>query len=300
MLPGMSKKSVSVAFLFACTIFSGASAFVFATLNVRATARLQSAAQTGQAAERITMEQLTTAAKHFFRDTAEFPLLQKMTMTVTDSSGRVIKTQNLSVDYVFRGFSPRTNSTLGQVHGDISIWQAIGGAKIMKVALNSDIWTMIAGQELVGDSDQYVLTASQDGTRQDLITAKILPTKPCAAVTMKRHPDDYMTDVTCGASEFQLKDDLSFQKFLFEVNGLPAPVNLKLFVPVTVTDPGFSAPESATVKPPGEDALLLNVTLSLLAKKSLVEVPKVTVPAVGSPLFVPRMTFPPWMFVPRV
>jgi hypothetical protein len=226
MLPGMSKKSVSVAFLFACTIFSGASAFVFATLNVRATARLQSAAQTGQAAERITMEQLTTAAKHFFRDTAEFPLLQKMTMTVTDSSGRVIKTQNLSVDYVFRGFSPRTNSTLGQVHGDISIWQAIGGAKIMKVALNSDIWTMIAGQELVGDSDQYVLAASQDGARQDLITAKILPTKPCAAVTMKRHPDDYMTDVTCGASEFQLKDDLSFQKFLFEVNGLPAPVNL--------------------------------------------------------------------------
>jgi hypothetical protein len=201
-------------FVFACAIFSGAGAYV------------------QRPAEKLTNEQLTSAAKHFFRDTAEFPLLQKMTMTVTDPSGRVIKTQNLSVDYVFRGYSPQTKSTHGQVHGDISMWQAMGGAKIMKVALNSDIWTMVAGQELVGDSGQYELvpsddsTSNHDGAREGLITAKLVPTQPCAAFTMKLHPDDYMSDVTCGTSEFQLKDDLSFQKFSFEVTGLPAPVKL--------------------------------------------------------------------------
>jgi hypothetical protein len=216
----MNKKSVSVGFLFVCLIFSGVSILLNATT------------QTEQTTGKLTMEQLTTAAKHFFRDTAEFPLLQKMTMTVTDSSGRVIKTRNLSVDYVFRGFSPRTKSTLGNVHAEVSFWDAIGGAKILKVAMNSDIWTMVAGDELVSDSGQNEMVASSnlpanhDGARQEFITAKLLPAKPCPAVTMKHHPDDYMTDLTCGASEFQLKDDLSFQKFSFEVTGLPAPVNV--------------------------------------------------------------------------
>src|SRR5580704_16035611 len=75
-----------------------------------------------QSASKVTLEQLTSAAKHYFRDTAEFPLVQKMTMTATNVSGRVIKRQNFSGDYVFHGYSQRTKSSYGQVHGEVSIW----------------------------------------------------------------------------------------------------------------------------------------------------------------------------------
>jgi hypothetical protein len=210
----MKNKSLPVAFLLPCAIFSGASAFLHPT------------PQGEQSAGKITMEQLTTAARHFFRDTAEFPLLQKLTLTVTDPSGRVVKTRNISVDYIFRGFSPRTKSSTGQVHGEISMWEAMSGAKILKIALNSDEWTMVAGGELVSDAGRYSLQVINAGDNSGLVTAKLLPTQPCPAFTMKRHPEDYVPDITCGGSEFRLKDDLSFQKFSFEVTGLPAPVDL--------------------------------------------------------------------------
>jgi len=214
---------VSVGFVLACAIFCGGGAFV------RAVSHAQTTSQAEQATSTLTMEQLTTAAKHFFRDTAEFPLLQTMTMAVTDPAGRVIKTTNLSVDYVFRGFSPRTNSTYGQVRGNISIWQAMGGAKVLKLALNSDIWTMVAGQELIADSGQYVLVANNDHTRAGLITAKLTRVEPCPMATMKNRAETFAPDVPCGASEFELKEDLSFQKFSFEVAGLPAPVKVSPF-----------------------------------------------------------------------
>jgi hypothetical protein len=46
---------------------------------------------------------------------------------------------------------------------------------------------------------------------------------------MINNKEMYLPDDLCGASAFQLHDDLIFRKFAFDVLGLPAPVKLDPF-----------------------------------------------------------------------
>ena len=96
----------------------------------------------------------------------------------------------------------------------------------MKVWLHSDMWITVPGMVLGMDRDLYELEVNEAGSGTDLLTAKLIPAKPCPPFTMKDQPVPYFPDGICGTVEFQLHHDLSFQKFAFEAPGLPIPTKL--------------------------------------------------------------------------
>jgi hypothetical protein len=59
---------------------------------------------TANAPDKLTLEQLQKSAKIYFRDTAEFPLIQHTTFSVWNPAGRVRQTKMISIDYVFQGY----------------------------------------------------------------------------------------------------------------------------------------------------------------------------------------------------
>jgi hypothetical protein len=179
--------------------------------------------------EKLTLEQLTQAAKHYFRDTVEFPLAQKMTFTATDPTGRVKKVEHVTAQYVFKGYNPNKQVSSGQLRGEISMWAAMGGAKMFKAAFNSGLWTMFAGQILLTDSGEYSFESGDTGDGNELIIANMNHLQPCAMFIMSKRAQWYGPDHVCGASEYQLLRDLSFQKFTFDQAGLPAPVKMEPF-----------------------------------------------------------------------
>ena len=212
----MRNKIVGLGFVFACAIFSAAGAFVQHAI-----------AQ--QPPEKLTLEQLTVAAQHYFRDSAEFPLLQKTTFSVVESNGHARKVQNVSAEYIFAGYNRGTKAATGRIHGDVSIWQGMNGAKTFKAATSSVMWAMDAGQKLFADPGELVFEAGETNKADGGRTARFTPAVPCPTVTMMHHGEWYLPDKRCGLSEFQLHDDLSFQKYTMDLSGLPAPVEIDPF-----------------------------------------------------------------------
>ncbi|HEV2987016.1 MAG TPA: hypothetical protein VG759_01135 [Candidatus Angelobacter sp.] len=92
--------------------------------------------------------------------------------------------------------------------------------------MNNSLWTMIAGITINNDLGDYKFEAQENGGSERLITARLTPTKSCATITMEKNPQVYFPDDVCGTSEYQLQDNLSFQKFVFDAAGLPASVNI--------------------------------------------------------------------------
>jgi len=168
-----------------------------------------------------TFEQLVTAAKLYFRDTAEFPLIQKTDFTVSDASGRIRNTRTLSLNYVFQGYSRERKHARGTLRGKISFWDMVRGAKVAKLSGNSALWTIIPGMTLYSDPHEYAIEM-KEASGSELLTAKLIPVKACPELTMKDRSSFYFPDFVCGAAEFQIHSDLSFQTFVFEASGLPA------------------------------------------------------------------------------
>jgi hypothetical protein len=183
-----------------------------------------SAQTTEQAALKLTREQLVKSAKVYFRDTTEFPMTQNMTFSVLDSAGRVRQVKKQSVDYVFNGYNPGKKTASGQMHGKVSFWSAMRGNKMAKATLNSMLWTMIPGVRLYSDPGDYAFEAQE--SHDGLITARLVPVAPCPPFSMEKNPDIYFPDDACGPSEFQMHDDLSFHKFVFDASGLPVSVRI--------------------------------------------------------------------------
>jgi hypothetical protein len=184
-------------------------------------------AGTDQAASPLTFEQLTKAGRVYFRDSTEFPMTQKFTFTVSDASGHVKKVNHLTLDYLFNGYRPKTKTATGSSRANISFWAAIRGAKMVKASMNNALWTMIAGITLTDDPGDYKLEAHENGSNDRVITARLTPTKSCATITMEKNPQVYFPDDVCGTREYQLQDNLSFQKFVFDATGLPATVKIE-------------------------------------------------------------------------
>ena len=209
----MTKKIASVGFCFACAVFSSAGASV------------------QQPAEKLTLERLTTAAKHYFRDSAEFPLLQKTTFSVVEANGRARKMQTVSAEYVFRGYNRGTKKGTGHIHGEVSIWAGMNGAKAFKASTSSAVWAIDAGEKLYAEPGELVFEANETSSADRMRTATLTPATPCPTVTMKDHAGWYVPDHRCGLGEFQVHDDMSFQKYTFDLSGLPAPVEIDPFGP---------------------------------------------------------------------
>lgn len=180
-------------------------------------------------AAQLTADQLTVAAKRYFRDTAELPLVQLMEFSVLDSSGRVRKTQKLTLDYLFQGYSPRNETARVNLSGNVSFWSIMRGNKMIKASLNSASWTMNAGV-VARHSNFYSFEASGAGTREGPILAKLVPTQPCPVFAMIKNAEIYMADDTnCGPMAFQLDRDLRFERFVYDASGVPAKAKIAPF-----------------------------------------------------------------------
>ena len=177
----------------------------------------------------LTLDQLVGAAKRYFRDTAEFPLQQKMTFVVSDTKGRVRQTKSQLTEYVFQGYKSREKTASFNLHGKVSFWQAMRGSNILKIAASSALWTMIPGGVLNAEQGEYTFAAKSIDPAADRMSAQFIPNKPCPALTMTDKASFYLPDEVCGTSGFEVYRDLKFQKFVFEVGGLPAPVKINPF-----------------------------------------------------------------------
>jgi hypothetical protein len=206
----MQKRILSTGILLVCCLSVGAAGFV-------------------QSAEKLTIDQLTQAAKRYFRDTVEMPLLQKMTFTATDPKGKVRKSEHVTANYVFKGYNPQKQTASAQLHGEVSMWAAMRGAKMFKAAFNSGLWTMFAGELIYSDASIYSFEAGEPRAGDGMVIARLTHVQPCATVTMIKNANWYGPDKICGTSEFQLLQDLSLQKFSYEISGLPAPVKMEPF-----------------------------------------------------------------------
>jgi hypothetical protein len=173
----------------------------------------------------LIIDQLTAAAKRYFRDTAEIPLLQQMEFAVFDPSGRLRKTQKLTREYLFEGYNPRREEATVRLHGgNVSFWSLLRGNKLGKASMNAANWTMTAGVLARADLSSYSLqiTPSLDGDGS--IVAQLTHKEPCPAFTMNNRElmEWYLPDSVCAAATaFRLDRDLRFQGFAYEGPGLP-------------------------------------------------------------------------------
>lgn len=179
----------------------------------------------------LTLEDLVTAARKYFRDTAEFPMIQTTTFSVVASSGRSRKPKTISRNYLFRGYSRAGNTANAMVTGGSeSMWDLLRGSKLGKVSANSAIWTMIPGVWLYSDPGAYTLTFAPASSGSKLLIAKMAPKNLCPLLSMSHQNSKwYFPDNACGDSEFQLDKDLRFKQFAFQASGLPAQVDLAPF-----------------------------------------------------------------------
>lgn len=175
--------------------------------------------------QKLTLSDLATAAQHYFRDTAELPMLQTTTFSVTDSSGRTSKPKKLTTTYLFHGYSHGRQTAKATVRGELSPWAVFRGAKMMKISANSAAWLILPGWRLYSQTGDYAFEASENSKGDGLIRAKLTPVKPCSSPFTITN-EWYFPDHTCGGTEFELDNDLSFRRFAWEAPGLPAAVKL--------------------------------------------------------------------------
>jgi hypothetical protein len=180
---------------------------------------------------KLTLDDLLTAAKKYFRDTAEFPLIQTTTFSVIASSGRSRKPKTITREYLFHGYSRQGQTANARITGGSeSMWDVLRGSKLGKASANSAIWTMIPGLLLYSDPGAFALTFAPSGNGSELLQAKMAPKNSCPLLSMSHQNSQwYFPDNACGESEFQLDQDLRFKQFAFQAYGLPAQVDLAPF-----------------------------------------------------------------------
>jgi hypothetical protein len=172
-------------------------------------------------------DNLVSAAKVYFRDTAELPMVQVSTMTVTDKSGKSRKPNTLTAEYVFHGYSKNTHTANATFHANVSIWAALRGAKMAKSSINGMAFTMMPGTQIYSENNQY--TFEDDASAQDGPKIKLIPSKPCEVFTLMEMRETYLPKKDCGEMQFDLDTDSKLQKFTFESAGLPAQLKLDPF-----------------------------------------------------------------------
>jgi hypothetical protein len=182
----------------------------------------------------LTLNQLVSAARYYFRDSTELPMLQIATISMINASGKASKPRTQSIDYLFHGYSKKQSGGNATMHTRQSMWATFRGSKTLKASFNSDILTMMPGILLYSDTSD--LTFETKRTAGDpAFTARFLPKKDCSGFVMKENKDFYFPDHYCGEYRFVLNDDLRFEKYSLDVTGLPAEIDLAPFGKCTLT-----------------------------------------------------------------
>jgi hypothetical protein len=185
--------------------------------------------------QKLTLEELVSAAKYYFRDSAELPMLQVTTLSITDASGRARKPQMQTMDYLFHGYSKKTETANLTTHGHESMWAALRGSKTIKASINSGFIAMLPGILLYSDTSKFSFESERSIEAAAGQTVRLAPKEPCPAFVMKQNKDEYLPDGLCGESRFLLHDDLRFERFSFDVANLPAQIDIAPFGKCTLT-----------------------------------------------------------------
>lgn len=187
--------------------------------------------QTGEPQEhQLTLEEVSAAASIYFRDTAEFPMLQHTVLTVTDSKGHIRKQHQGSFDYLLEGFPLKPGAVLGTYFPrDVNIMSAIRQAwdGTLRSAIASNAYAMFPLYLLVAGQlrpTMRVVSKENDG----IITAHWDASQACPAFTFSERRL-YLPGLVCGDSEVELRPDLSLQRFVFDEGGLPASTKVSPF-----------------------------------------------------------------------
>jgi hypothetical protein len=186
-----------------------------------------SAEKPAEPARNPAFENLVAASKIYFRDTAELPMIQVSTMTVTDKSGKSRKPSTLTGEYLFHGYSKNTETANATIHANVSMWAAFRGAKLLKSSMNGSVFTMLPGTQMYSKNNEY--TIEDDAGTQDEPEIKLIPSKPCAVFTLMEIQESYLPKHPCGEMQFDLDADSKLKKFTFESAGLPAQLNIAPF-----------------------------------------------------------------------
>src|SRR2546421_9877022 len=90
----------------------------------------------------ITLEQVSAAAKIYFRDIDELPMKVTVTRTDSDLSGQLKKRSRGSVDFLFHGYNPRSQK------GTFTIHYGMFKKRAMKESLAGDAMVLFTGMFL--------------------------------------------------------------------------------------------------------------------------------------------------------
>jgi hypothetical protein len=205
--------------------------FVLIVLTMNLGTLAQSAekaeAPSQEAALSLTRSQLVKATKLYFRDTAEFPMVQVTTVNVTGAAGKTHKPITTTGEYLFHGYSKNNNVANTTFRTKVSMWTALRGSKIVKMSMNGIFFTMMPGFQIYSETDGYTF---EDGTgSQTSPTVKMIHAEPCPAFSLMQIPESYLPEHPCGEMGFNLDNDSKLQKFTFESEGLPAQLKLYPF-----------------------------------------------------------------------
>ncbi len=170
---------------------------------------------------------LVAASKVYFRDTAELPMIQLSTMTVTDKSGKSRKPYTLTAEYLFHGYSKNTQTANATSRFNISMWAAFRGAKMAKSSMNGSFFTMMPGTQMYSENNEY--TFEDDAGAQNDPRIKLIPSKPCPVFAFIEMQETYLPQKPCGEMQFDLDTDSKLKKFTFESAGLPAQLTMAPF-----------------------------------------------------------------------
>jgi hypothetical protein len=202
---------------------------IILSLNLGARAQIAERMDTpsGEPMVSISRGQLVKAAKIYFRDSAELPMMQVTTLTVTDAAGKTRKPRTMTGEYLFHGYSKNKNAANATFRTKVSMWAALRGAKMAKSSMNGIFFTMMPGLQIYSETDDY--TFEDDAGPQDSPRVKLLPAKPCPVFSLTQISESYLPEHACGEMDFDLDKDSKLQKFTFKSAGLPAQLKLYPF-----------------------------------------------------------------------
>lgn len=176
-----------------------------------------------------TFAQFSKAAKVYLRDSAEFPLNEKIEVTFTDRAGHVRKHKAGHYKYDFHGYNTRSNK--GTVNLKYSLGTALFGGPLKKAVYATSIPTMLVGILLHPEMEKNATMAP--GASPDLVAVALHPGGECDPFQWEN--EAYASTSLCGNYEVQArKDDFVLQYFAFEAARFPVPATMDVFGQVNI------------------------------------------------------------------
>jgi hypothetical protein len=174
--------------------------------------------------DEVTFAQVAKATKIYFRDSAEFPMLMNVELTLTDASGRVRKHKTGKFNYNFHGYNSRSANASLNVRGPKTLIRAAAG-----IALSS----LTAIAVLTPDAEKvFVVTLAP--AESGIISVQMVSVSPCGVT---RWVDQLSSpERPCGPLNLELKkDDVSLQRFTFDQTSVPLAAHIDSVGAVTIS-----------------------------------------------------------------